>query len=359
MLNRIIRIAAAACTLLMVAGCARTLDPAQEGNAIRFTAGSALLRDDAKTKGGDIKDGTAFDIDDAFTVYGRRHGSLGESIVFNGETVTKESTGWEYSPARFWFWESEGNYYDFVAVYPAGKGSVRMAIPDNLAVQTAYNIERTPTPDNYDLMAATYRRRGNVADPCARVDLSFSHMTSAVGVVIINNSTETNVTISQIEFQNLAVCGDAKVTLDNLGNTTLSWINTERNTNLVRTTTYSPNVSIAAGSRYALDNDHPDGAKDYDLMIPQSLDQAAAAGSGDAHKPKLLLTYKPGSGASKTATITLKDVPKADTTPLTSWEIGHKYTYFISMRLDGGLLVSISTTAWDDVEAETPGLLIP
>jgi hypothetical protein len=94
-------------------------------------------------------------------------------------------------------------------------------------------------------------------------------------------------------------------------------------------------------------------------MIPQSLDQAAAAGSGDAHKPKLLLTYKPGSGASKTATITLKDVPKADTTPLTSWEIGHKYTYFISMRLDGGLLVSISTTAWDDVEAETPGLLIP
>lgn len=345
------------CTLLL-AGCAAKLGP--DGEApISFTAGSALLRDDAKTKGGDIKQGTTFDIDDAFTVYGRRYAGIDQSLIFDGTTVTKKSTGWEYSPARFWFWESSGNYYDFVAVYPAGKGTTRLDTEDNLAAKTDYDLERTPTPDNYDLMAATYRRRGSVSDPCARVDLNFVHMTSAVGVVIINQSDNTDVTISRIEFQNLAVCGTAKVTLDNLGNTLTSWINIERNTHLVRTTTYSPVVSVAAGARYALDNDHPNDAKDYDLMIPQRLDQAAAAGGGDTNMPKLLLTYTPGSNPSKTVPIILKDVPRADSSLLTSWEMGRRYTYFISMRLDGGLLVSITTTAWEDVEAETPGILIP
>lgn len=317
------------------------------------------MLDDAITKGGAIKEGTTFEIDDAFTVYGRRRGNLGETMVFDGKTVTKKSLGWTYSPLQSWLWESEGDQYDFVAVYPAEEGTVRMEIPGNLAVQTSYNIERTPTPDNYDLMAATYRRLGSVSDPCAPVNLSFSHMTSAVGVVIINNSTETAVTITQIEFQNLTVCGDAKVTLDNLGSPLLSWINTERNTNLVRTTTYSPNLSIAAGSRYALDNDHPNVAKEYDLMIPQRLDQAAAAGSGDDNMPKLHLTYKIGSGSTNTATIILKDVPKADSSLLTTWVLGNKYTYFVSMRLDGGLLVEITTTAWENVEAQTPGILIP
>lgn len=349
MLNRIIRIAVAACALFVCAGCIRKLGPDGE-TPISFTAGSALLRDDAKTKGGDIKEGTTFDIDDAFTVYGRRYSGLDQSLIFDGTTVTKKSTGWEYSPARFWFWESTGNYYDFVAVYPAGKGTTRLDTEDNLAAKTDYNLERTPTPDNYDLMAATYRRRGSVSDPCARVDLNFVHMTSAVGVVIINQSDNTDVTISQIEFQNLAVCGTAKVTLDNLGNTLTSWINIERNTHLVRTTTYSPAVSVSAGSRYAMD---------YDLMIPQRLDQAAAAGGGDTNMPKLLLTYTPGSNPSKTVPIILKDVPRADSSLLTSWEMGRRYTYYISMRLDGGLLVSITTTAWEDVEAETPGILIP
>lgn len=353
---------AAACALLL-AGCSLRLDDptlnhqmTPEG-AIGFRAGSALLLDDAQTKGGDIKDGTLFSIDDAFCVFGRRYGAASQTLIFDGTTVTKELSGWTYSPAKFWYWESAGNYYDFLAIYPAGKGTTRMDIEGNLAAQTSYDLERTPTPDNYDLMAATYRRQGSVSDPTAPVDFNFNHMTSAVGVVIINQSTDTDVSISQIEFQNLVVCGTAKVTINNLGGSLLSWINTERNTHNVRVTTYTPEVNVEAGKRFALDNDHPEVARGYDLMIPQRLDQAATINATDV--PKLLLTYTPEGGVSKTHTITLKDVLRADSTPLTSWEMGRKYTYFISMRLDGGLLVSITTTAWEDIEAETPGILIP
>ena len=68
--------------------------------------------------------------------------------------------------------------------------------------------------------------------------------------------------------------------------------------------------------------------------------------------------YTPQGGVSSTANILLKDVKRQDNTSITSWEPGVKYNYFVSMRLDGGVLVSIVTTAWDEVEAQTPGLLI-
>ena len=38
--------------------------------------------------------------------------------------------------------------------------------------------------------------------------------------------------------------------------------------------------------------------------------------------------------------------------------MGIKYTYNVVIRLDGDVLISVVTTEWDDVVAETPGLLI-
>jgi hypothetical protein len=74
--------------------------------------------------------------------------------------------------------------------------------------------------------------------------------------------------------------------------------------------------------------------------------------------PALLITYTPEGGVQKTAVISLKGIQRQDGTPITSWETGVKYTYYVTMRLDGGLLVKITTTGWDTVEAETPGLVI-
>jgi len=341
-IKSIIRIAATLTATLLLAGCAAKLDdPEGDGGLVGFRAGSLLLCDDG-TKA-DIKEGTSFESGNAFSVFGMHNSGSTQTLVFDDVTVTNDSGTWKYDPARSWAWNSTTDYYDFVAVYPSGNSS-RMDISGDLAVSTGFDL----STDNYDLMAAANRRKGSVQNPYAIVDMTFSHITSAVKVVVVNNSENTSVTVDGVSFKNLMVVGNAKSTLDLYGNALHSWINLERSSATVRETSYG--TSVAAGERCNCN---------YDFMIPQRLDQAIGSGSDESKMPRLLLTFTPDGGSQTTADICLKDILRQDETAITSWEMGVKYIYYVSMRLDGGLLVSIVTTAWDDVEAETPGLLIP
>lgn len=356
MLNRVTFILAAvfALALSAVTGCVKTYDPAQErGNAICFEAGSLLLVDDATTRA-TLTD--SFAEDSTFAVFGNWVSSEVKTTVFggtNGVTVTADDHDsnpstpliWTYSPVRFWYWGSTSDWYDFAAVSPSGKGTVKMDISGNLAISTHFDL----ASDNYDLMGSAYRRKGNVQNPSETVPLHFNHLTSAVRVRVINNSELTGVTLDEVWFKNLVVVGDAKVTLDNYGNAEFSWINTERNTSVVRDST--PDASIDHGNSYYTP---------FDIMIPQRLDQAAAVGGLVSDMPTMRVYYTPSGSSQKYEDITLKDVcPRDSETPISSWAIGTKYTYEVSMRLDGGVLVSITTTDWGEtIEAETPGLLI-
>nr|MCR5518983.1 fimbrillin family protein [Bacteroidales bacterium] len=282
----IIRIAAALTGALLLAGCSAGFeDPVRNGGPVSFQAGSLLLRDDA-TKA-DIKEGNSFDSGDAFSVFGMRNSGSTQSLVFDDVTVTNDSGTWKYSPTRSWSWSSTTDYYDFVAVYPSGN-SARMDISGDLAVSTDFDL----STDNYDLLTATYRRKGSVQSPNAIVDLAFSHVTSAVKVVVINNSESTAVSVDAVSFKNLMVVGAAKSTLDLYGNGLNSWINLERSSATVRESNYGS--SVAAGSRYECA---------YDFMIPQQLDQAVGSGSDEANMPRLLLTYTPEGGSQSTADI--------------------------------------------------------
>lgn len=99
--HSIIRIAAAACTLLL-AGCTARLDPAEDGTNICFTAGSALLRDDEQTtKSEPYPAGTSFGV---FAYKGNMNSSnnnLAPSFMFNVE-VAYNGAAYTYSPIRFW-----------------------------------------------------------------------------------------------------------------------------------------------------------------------------------------------------------------------------------------------------------------
>ena len=215
----------------------------------------------------------------------------------------------------------------------------------NLAVSTHFDLATA----NYDLMGAVRRRASNVVNPTDTVMFRFAHLGSAVAVKVMNNSESKDVTLDSLRFQNLIVTGDAKVTLDNYGNPEMSWINTERSTAFTRVS--KPVTSVPHGTTYQ----HP-----FDLMIPQRLDQSAAMGGLEADMPKLYLYYTPSGSTQKEAVLLLKDIcPRDSDTPITSWAMGTKYTYEISMRLDGGVRVTVITTDWGDpIEAETPGLLI-
>lgn len=354
MQKRIIRIAAVlAGSVLLIAGCSRPWTLDSVGSEIRFSAGTTLLRDDAQTKA-TLSD--EFRSGDTFTVFGDRVVSGEKTAVFgtysepNGVTVTASGNplAWNYYPdfpIRSWSWESTGDWYDFAAVSPAGKGTKRMNIAGNLAISTHFNV----TADNYDLLGTAYRRRGNEANPAAIVPLTFHHLTSAVCVRISNDSESTGVTVDRIEYRNLVVDGDAKITLDQFGSQEASWINTERNANPVRVS--EPDELVGAGNSYDTE---------FDLMIPQRLDQAAAMSGLEDDMPKLILYYTPDGSTQKQESIILKNVClKNSDTPISVWEKGTKYIYEIAMRLDGGLKVTITTTDWGDtIEAETPGLLI-
>ena len=350
MSRRVTFLTAAVSLILLLAGCGGTLGPAPEQAQIRFEAGSLLLLDDAQeqTKT-DPKD--SFRSGDTFAVFGTRTISGVTTTVFggtNGVTVRAGSgspPSWTYGPIKSWYWESSSDYYDFVAASPADKGTVRMDIPGNIAISTSFDI----TADNYDLLGAANRRRGNIQNPMDTVNFRFAHMTSVVQVKVMNNSENIGVTIDSYHFKNLVVVGDAKVTLDLSGYANRSWINTERNSSNVRVS--EPDEEVDSGETYL---------GEYNFMIPQRLDQAVGAGGLEANMPKLYLYYTPESSVQKEAIISLKDIcPRDSSTPITSWQMGSKYIYEISMRLDGGVLVTVTTTDWGDpVEAETPGLLI-
>ena len=357
MLKRVTFLTAAVLPILLLAGCGGTLGPAPERGEIRFEAGSMLLLDDASATKATLSD--IFADGSTFAVFGEKVTSGVASVVFggtgepNGVTVTASDTdgdpatppSWSYSPVKTWQWESSGDWYDFVAVSPASAGPTRMDIAGNIAVSTHYNI----SSQDIDLLGAAYRRRGNVANPNGTVQMDFNHLGSAVRVKVLNNSASTGVTVDRIKFRNLVVEGDAKITLDQYGSPEMSWINTERNTADVRI--LEPAASVTAGNSYE---------SPFWVMIPQRLDQAAAAGGLVADMPTLYLYYTPVSGVQKSAAITLKDIcPRDSDTPIDSWAMGSKYTYEISMRLDGGVIVNITTTDWGEaIEAETPGLLI-
>lgn len=363
MLQRIIRIAvsaAAALALMLEGGCIRTDDlTPDEGTPIAFSAGHKLLRDDVTTKS----------TTDDFTINGESFVVFGEKVtasethttVFNGVAVSHTyqqnvTDEWGYTIPRFWAWTSQSDRYDFVAVYYYNSGIPSRLTPvkENtegpltVAIPYSYDSEDVSEPygggDKEDILAATYRRTGSDwAGRFDRVPLEFHHMGSAVAVTVVNTSSDAVVTVTSIYYQNLVVSATAKVSFNNFGETSMRWANPrpcELNVG-VRKLSRNPATAIQPQTSYT---------GEYQIMIPQDLNTYGA---------ELYLTYKKDGGIETTTpAIPLASIKQDDGTAITSWEIGYKYTYIVSLRLDGGLLVMVTTTPWDPVQGETPGILI-
>ncbi len=342
---RIVRIAAVLTgCILSATGCIRQGSLDTDREAIRFTAESTLLRHDALTKS---TTETFTPNVDQFIVFGEKVTSTDQhSPVFEGVTVSYlqdqvQAAYWKYENPRSWNWTSQSERYDFVAVFPANMGTTKENNAGNISVSTHYDyLTGAPSGgDKQDILAATYRRNGTDWERrFDRVDLSFNHMGSAVAIKIVNNSSTASVTLNNLRFSNLVVSADAKVSLDNYGASVLRWANLTPDAAEVRQ--LSPGTAIEVGN---------DWTSEYQIMIPQNLTW---------YNPTLKLNYTVGGNTTDTS-VPLNGIERADGSPITSWDPGVKYTYIISMRLDGGLLVTVTTTPWDEpVQAETPGILI-
>ena len=384
--------------LLLAGSCERLHEPGgpADGGAIGFVAEVALVADG--TKASTLNTRTSFEDDNKFRVYARRVGEGRNTRLFgdSGTLVTCNDNStpddpsddtWTYTPTNYWYWVNQSNYYDFLAVYPDPDGagqSERMTdgsgndIPGNLAIQKAYSITLNGSGElqaGTDLLMAGTRRTGaNVGTRTALVPLNFHHMLSAVKVVVTNVSDAQSLILNSIKFDNLIHSANAKVTIDAMGQPEFSWIDTQRRSNEVIVYTNTSDLALAA----QVGTYNPSG---YDLLIPADLSVAidgslvpersnydndsdyedALTDYRENKLPHLIVNFTPQGGVATEKAIVLTDIqqsPVANDDPLLEWEPGIRYTYNISIRLDGGVLVTVVTTAWEEITAETPGLLI-
>lgn len=335
----IIRIAATLTTTLLLAGCVAKLDPAQNGAPIGFSAGPALLRDD-DVKSGSVRGGGNFVTYDKIAVYGW-HQASSSSLVFGSvDPVELGSSGqWSYSPLCFWQWQGSSDYYDFLALYPNELGQSITYNPMKA------NFTYDPTMNQFDFMTASFRRNASDGSANDAVPLSFSHRLAAVSVRVSNPEGGKAFQLESCRFCYLIVRAQASVTYKN---TSLSTTWTDKVRSAAASLGSAPATDLAPESSLKLDSD---------FMIPQRLDPLG-------YTPALVLTYKPKTGentygASITSTVPLKSILKQDKeTPIVEWVAGVSYTYQIVVRIGGGISVNVTTTPWDVVEAETPGILI-
>ena len=370
MLDRIIRIAALAAVALalLLGGCdpAGGLEPESDGTPIDFNASSALLRDDATKASEEPITGTAFPPSSKILVFGRRNTET--PLLFDGTVVSMGSGSvWGYDDPKQWDWANDPVYY-FLAVYrgriddpnrtyiptPAANGNTS---PFAVTVAYSYNTDVNSSQEQFDLMMAGLRRRYNDPNPTQVVGLSFEHMLAAVKVIIKNGSAEVSPTaiyLTGYHFENMVVSGQAKASFDNSGNPAFSWSNTNR---------LSIPIGVVSSINLTLD-DATDAysVEHFHLMIPQS-----HTGQLGQNYPALVIDYKVESqyGTAKSARVLLKDILQGTEDNLTDnyltqWERGKKYVYTIKLDLDGGVIVTVTTSPWDEeINAETPGLLLP
>lgn len=345
MLKRIIRMAAVLLTLLP-AGCVRTLDPAVETAEIRFDAGSMLLRDDA-TRTGTPKTGTAFDVNDAFVAWAW-HYATQQHFSFGTQTPVTLGAGglWDYAPHQFWNWQEGADFYDFLAIYPAGKPITHQAatlLQPNLKASVSYNA----TSDQYDLMAAGTRRNDKSITP---VPLTFNHMLSAVSVDVLNAEGSMDnlgnpltVTLKSCKFVNLQTSASVTVTFN--GTTLDVQRPGDRSEVPVLGPAIPASTTIAPGAHFPTTDE-------WDLMIPQDLNPEGTL-------PALQVVFNKGDATDVTETLELRAIKTTDTNePITEWRAGTKYHYRIELRIGVGIVVTVTTTPWEVVEAQTPGLMI-
>ena len=350
MLNRVTFILAAVCTLTLstLAGCVKTYDPAPEHDgSISFGAGSLLLNDDA-TKSGTLKTGTTFSEGDSFIVWSW-HGGTSEHLTYGAsDPVTLGSNNvWDYAPHQYWNWRNGSDFYDFLAVYPAGKDISHTAATSDSPLLRA-SVSYDATDDQFDLMAAGLRRTDK---SIGTVNLNFQHLLSAVNVKVTNSASSVNsvgapltITLKSCKFNNLISSAPITVTFD--GTQLVTSADGGRGDTPVLGPTIPADTELDPGDSYPT-------SYQWDLMVPQNLNPEGSL------LPTLEITYNKGDATDVHEEVILKDVLNTVSgAAITQWRAGYKYDYEIELRIGVGIMVRVTTTPWEVIEAETPGLMI-
>ena len=352
--GNIISVAALVLTLALSGGCQRLINPGADSGTISF-ATSSLQLSTGVTKGGTTKEGTTFSTDgsDSFAVFGWH--AEGEKWIFDNEEVTcgaisEDRNTTSYTPLQPWEWgNSATDYYDFIAFYYESDVPAYTKSADPTTVLVPYDA----TDEQYDLMAAGTRRNGDATDPNAVVPLEFRHLLCAVKVIVYNDSDEKSFNLTALHFKGLVVSDVAQLSLTDPPAITVNWVDPAVNTSLPLFGFDAESPSSPKTVAHDESVSWPDGGLNgnYNLLVPQTLTAVS--------KLEMDFWYTRNGRRDSSLSLDLSTVPnEADGRLLTIWEAGRKYEYQIHIRVDGGVVVSVITTRWDEVEAQTHGIML-
>ena len=271
--------------------------------------------------------------------------------VFDNVVVSLEDDAqnlWSYSPKQKWRWGSGADSYDFLAVANPDAVTDIASRKDDDESPFTLSVSYDATYAQYDLLMAGVRRSTSESNPSAKVPFVFQHALSAVKVKFIKDSGGADFRVTAFHFYDLMVRADIEASLS--PSLTFSKAAVE----------YSPEPVFGETKEYAsavlVNADNPSyepyGADNWALLLPQSLDQ-----SSNGH-PTLIVTFNTSQDVSYTREIRLDEIPDEQGQIINEWLPGRKYVYEIHILMDGGVLVNVTTTPWDEVEAATPGLMI-
>lgn len=356
--RNIISLAVLVLTLALSGGCQRMPEPDAGSGTISFSTRSLQLTTGV-TKGGTTKEGTNFADDgtDSLAVFGWHSEGEGDKWIFVNQevtcgTVTDSRNETSYDPAQPWEWANNTtDYYDFIAFYKWKSGSYTKS-----ASPTTVSVPYDATVEQYDLMAAGMRRLGSAADPIEIVPLTFRHLLCAVKVIVYNDSDAKNFTLTDLHFKGLVVSDEAVLSLTPPSTVSVNWIDPALNTNSELfgfDCGEDPGITVHygnSGNSYSWP-DGEEGNGNYNLLVPQTLTASA--------KLEMDYWYSNGGIKERTLSLGLSTVPnETDGRLLTTWAAGRKYEYQIHIRVDGGVVVTVITTEWDPVEAQTHGIML-
>ena len=329
---------------LLAGGCSdpRVLDT--DRTDIRFGASTVQLEEGTKSVTS-LDHRTTFTQGESISVYGWHNNEAAQ--IFTNERVTLTAQGWTYNPKQRWSW-GDNDWYDFLAV-PSTVSGVTSTAPSSSS-PFSLSVHYDPRVSQQDLLMAGTRRRVTDENPSDIVQLDFQHILCAVKVIFYRDPGSQKFVITSFGFDDLIVSADIVGYWDEFAKKF-----TSRPENAERTHQKQFGEDrIDPWHTPALFVDIYDPGF-YDLLIPQNLE------SDDS--PSLVVKFRddvdPDYNEYTPDPIPLKDIViKGTDTPITRWEPGHVYVYEVHILLNGGVLVNVITTKWEDVLAQTPGLMI-
>lgn len=363
-----------AVTALALAACAKTYEVQEvtQSLPVGFSTWTSTLTKAPITE---------FANNDVFVVYGYKSVGSTHTEVFNGVDVTKGSSGWTYTPLRYY--DPASTDYKFFAVFPKNvEGAATTTAVVNTYLGTSTSVDGTTgviTGSNYGLFASndiTFSGSNNdilvagqktvtKANYGSIVEMKFNHIASLVDVKAKKDNTlaAATVTVTSIKLVGVDTKGTFTVsgysTADaadaNLLKPTCTWA--AASTPIVSTTEYqnTSGVVVTTTTTYDGTNLLPTGTGDPSgqdllsnlILMPQSL---------SATTKKVVISYTITDGGI-TSTTTDLEFPISDffgtdkknndglTDNITSWLQGTHYTYYITIGANS-IKFSASINLW-------------